>query len=1088
MQSVLFKTGILDTNADGFQHLIKLSTTLADLPEEIKGFTVGNAQDELSRFLDETASNVRRKATRYPADYQAFHDEFDAEIGGAPDVCYRQDVIAQIRAFMSNPPAGKHFAVVGGPGTGKTTLAITLLKRLSEERKRPLHFLVAFGRGDRDQPRLILADLAVQLSPSIFDADFIGTPSYEGQAVRLLQSACDGLESSKPMFIVIDAVDETEPQPHGNASLGALLRDVKFPSHVHLILFSRPSATFREFVKDYDIDLEAGDYQNKALARFYQAKLGKAAYSSINAAKLLEYTERSFLYAELTTVEEIIQNFAEGIPADKITAPRGLAERLKKDRERLVNGPVGSDATSQILSTLVAHRGNPTLEEWTRFSNVQWLTLNRFLTVHEGIFKLESRRSSSFEPSLRVHGFKHAEIRRDISDNLIRTEAIRQAHERIVDVYRRNRPNGVWHRHPADDRYFYSHIAWHMLSAERYWDCVDLVTSSPEWMRRQRDVCGSDAQFRDDVTKAMAAIPPEDVPENLIAFTKLWTAQLITAHSEAISDQLLTAMARVGKVDDALSIVRSRPDSLSKLSSFTAIHSVVADHPPSTLLDAVADLEARLNLHAQLHIDIETLVSTAEILGRRGFAERSERLFHKAKQIIDDHSFQMDKVGYLARLAVAYHLLDNPSRSHAALKKAARTFHAATPRKEEAYTSTLLTLLAASLACSDKESSSLLVQAPDEVKSIPKHWGSHCGCFQTIEAICQHNSEEAAELLNTIHVEATTTQTALESGFWAAFLRSYLMLPAPNMLLVERILPKATLEMNLTSVITLSCVSIRLSLAGRKSDAQKYADRAAEAYNTYASTYSDVDVLNSEPWTGLLAAFTYSHEPIYIDGQKIDRGAILQWLAGVSLTMRSSCSYGDKLKQSAALAWLSAAFTHLRKNDVEQRYTQSMVHAIADVSGLPVRGTLLAECANTFAFANLMDKARAILDNRVLLLYETTDNPEYDDYRVETLHLLTRAEFLDEAVTLLKWSRISSARRLCWLIELFAALSRRGDLSVATIVYAEYVRSLVRWLCRNPSINEVVTVVSSLLEAKREEDALDLVGALRFCDKITVAS
>lgn len=504
--------------------------------------------------------------------FWTFEKEFEKEIEEAPCDVGRADVLEALDAFIRQPGHRSIFALAGGPGTGKSTLMLTFLKRQAGRGHLFPKFLIRFNEGDRDSPVRILTDLAIQVEPTLGKDPAIRMPVRDGEAVELMNRALRTVSRQKGrLFIAIDGLDETEPPPQpGSQSLSALLRRLTTPDNVHWILSSRNTQEFRALAGKANITLEDSELQQQAIREYYRRVLPRSILQKLDLARLVSLTDSSFLYAELAASEV----FRTGC-LDLKDAPYGLAERLEKERLRIERGPLPIASATRILGTLAIHQRKPTLDEISRFSDTEPAEVLRFFAEHEHLFLMQPH--TQHRPSAQVLGFKHAEIYRHLVKTLLQNEGLRRAHDRLVAAYVMHCPIHDWYTLP-DDGYFFQHLGYHLFGAGRTEALINILTSSARWIDTQQLATGSQLCTLRDIALASASVSEKLTPQALRSQVKLRAVRsVVLMDNRKLSDSALQIMVWLGKAGIALNYARSRPLPEERLGSLCAVLQALYD-------------------------------------------------------------------------------------------------------------------------------------------------------------------------------------------------------------------------------------------------------------------------------------------------------------------------------------------------------------------------------------------------------------------------------------------------------------------------------------------------------------------------------
>jgi hypothetical protein len=240
----------------------------------------------------------------------------------------------------------------------------------------------------------------------------------DGHAIDLLQQellAFSKSNSDMPLIIVFDGQDETEDNPYGEAPLARRLCELKVPHNIGFIIASRPTKEFRKLVLAFDIDLDTAPSQITAIRTYYKHELHTVLHDqsySLDLEELIRRTERSFLYATLA-VRDILDAHKHKHPYDMQAAPKGLAQRLDTEWERLTKAPLQLGQTVRLLAIIAAQDSPNTLDALADLSQLTVAEVKSFLASHGWFFTME-KSSDDFTHPPRLCGFLHEFIQESL--------------------------------------------------------------------------------------------------------------------------------------------------------------------------------------------------------------------------------------------------------------------------------------------------------------------------------------------------------------------------------------------------------------------------------------------------------------------------------------------------------------------------------------------------------------------------------------------------------------------------------------------------------------------------------------------------
>ena len=178
----------------------------------------------------------------------------------------RMELLEEIRAWSDDPQGTSIFWLTGMAGTGKSTVARTVARKLGDQKRLGASFFFSRGQGDRGRAVKFFPTLAFELLTSIaalqpilrkateaepkLEISGIETKSLRYQWKNLLFHPLKGLNDTKShqeaIHIVVDALDECESEDDVQAIL-ALITEVQDLENIHVTIFltSRPEIPVR---------------------------------------------------------------------------------------------------------------------------------------------------------------------------------------------------------------------------------------------------------------------------------------------------------------------------------------------------------------------------------------------------------------------------------------------------------------------------------------------------------------------------------------------------------------------------------------------------------------------------------------------------------------------------------------------------------------------------------------------------------------------------------------------------------------------------------------------------------------------------
>jgi hypothetical protein len=266
----------------------------------------------------------------------AFHNHADA-----PSACLegtRVQLLDDIAKWMADTNGKTVYWLTGVAGTGKSTVAKSVVDMASKEKYLVVTFFFSHTSADRRDYRKVVPSLAYQLARDVrlrshivaaIDSD--NDIAISGTAIQTKKLLLDGLRalSSLPehrIIIVLDALDECQKDSnhiHGGDLIPILLTGLKDIPFVKVFLTSRPEPSIERMFKRKDLqgvtstlalhrDIEKGMVRAD-IARYFDHELSKLRDaiphspvfpSETDMRLLVERADTLFIYAR-TVVEYI---------------------------------------------------------------------------------------------------------------------------------------------------------------------------------------------------------------------------------------------------------------------------------------------------------------------------------------------------------------------------------------------------------------------------------------------------------------------------------------------------------------------------------------------------------------------------------------------------------------------------------------------------------------------------------------------------------------------------------------------------------------------------------------------------------------
>lgn len=174
------------------------------------------------------------------------------------------------------------------------------------------------------------------------------------------------------------------------------------------------------------------------------------------------------------------------------------------------------------------------------------------------------------EPKRRIslHDLQHDYLRTLTAD-------LKPLHEALLTAYQKERADG-WSC-GTDDGYYAANLAYHLREARGREELHKLLTGSPEWMRWKHRIVGGNLSFLADVELALAGFEDPTLPQDLTALTRIAAAQQVALKAASYPDSILIALARWGRIEEALRHARLRAQVKDKISGLLTIEKALRE-------------------------------------------------------------------------------------------------------------------------------------------------------------------------------------------------------------------------------------------------------------------------------------------------------------------------------------------------------------------------------------------------------------------------------------------------------------------------------------------------------------------------------
>ncbi|MEH2453984.1 hypothetical protein [Nostoc sp.] len=212
------------------------------------------------------------------------------------------------------------------------------------------------------------------------------------------------------------------------------------------------------------------------------------------------------------------------------------------------------------------------------------------------------------------------------------------------------------------DQYGLLHLPKHLDAAGRKEELYTLLTASPDWMNRKRDLYKSDRPYINDLELAINQFKDPVPPDQLLTLIKLNAArQVVQQRANAYQDTDLKTLIWLGrKTEEALSYARLRTNPEQKLNALLVIYNALQDSKGSnsTVLDEASNVLKEATEVAQNEIEDNSWPT--ESLRKLVIALIQAKKLDEAEEISEKiRNDRFEKVEVLGELATAFRKNEN---------------------------------------------------------------------------------------------------------------------------------------------------------------------------------------------------------------------------------------------------------------------------------------------------------------------------------------------------------------------------------------------------------------------------------------------
>jgi hypothetical protein len=500
-----------------------------------------------------TIEEWRKHLDRVPSSTPLRKYPEEPSILEAPEFAYRDDVLRQLSQFLHAADGSSLFLLVGGPGSGKSTILQTLLKLEKRCGREHHHIFIRMNDGERNVPSRILEHLAASIAPELNSSPDRHSPVSAGEAVELFREALSTVSPSKHLTIIIDGIDESYGNDRKQPPLVKLLRQFVPDERVKFVVSSRMAVDIDKLKPTICIDLNDGSEQEGAIERFFLDSLGNLQLDPQVFKKLIEIAGGSFLMASILARHARDENGR----MENDWIPGSVSECLEEEWDRVYAGPLTKTNSSRVLSIIAAYRDSLTVDLLSALAVIPLPEVVEFFEHHAYFFHIDSKVGGGIESSARILGFRHALLRENLVACKLGQGGLQQGHSIAADHYLPLFDAIPESSFVIENDYLLRHLPYHLAEAGRLMELHHLVVSSAAWMSASLRLGEGYRVFLEHVELLKACLPACDRSS---LFPHLQTLLVQCAAEVGLSraqrPSAAALLTRLGRARETLSSVR----------------------------------------------------------------------------------------------------------------------------------------------------------------------------------------------------------------------------------------------------------------------------------------------------------------------------------------------------------------------------------------------------------------------------------------------------------------------------------------------------------------------------------------------------
>ncbi|KAH8714742.1 ankyrin repeat-containing domain protein [Ilyonectria robusta] len=359
----------VESDSDGFNTGEFDDNTVLIRRADVSDFNPGNILPEPAAVLGDITSWL--KPTEYDDDGSEYQKHISFRLPGTGDWVYSTD---EYRQWHDGPDPGI-FWVRGTPGSGKSVLAASLIKKLSQEECPVLYFFFRHTIAANNNPSAAVRDwlaqvlkfsppLQVELKKCVREGQGEEVSVEKLSIAELFHLLRTALSHLPKAYILVDALDEMD-QDALESFLQHFYELVKWhPLELKLFMTSRPVAVVEKIVRSVkvlDVRLHKQRVEPDIVA-YVQHRLADSSIPADSLSRIaktiMDRCDGLFLYARLA-IDHVLERPDQDLDNSLRAIPAGLSivySNILEEQSDRTDIPVG---LQQFVLELVTHATRP---------------------------------------------------------------------------------------------------------------------------------------------------------------------------------------------------------------------------------------------------------------------------------------------------------------------------------------------------------------------------------------------------------------------------------------------------------------------------------------------------------------------------------------------------------------------------------------------------------------------------------------------------------------------------------------------------------------------------------------------------------